>query len=115
MGITYTKKGNYYVPNIDFSKVLITKDVGMYGRMRKEYLKEHLPITHTQLLMSGELEAHLLEVNKQATEMIKRIMEDLKKVQKEPDKMKNQMEWVGYMNQLHHQAQEIVLKEIIYN
>ncbi|HLS53110.1 MAG TPA: TnpV protein [Tissierellaceae bacterium] len=116
--ITYRRNGDYLIPNIELTGQKESKDqspLGKYGRMRKQYLQEHRkPLFHS-LLLSEKLLAHLLEIDKTANRRMGQIMIDLQKVQTPPDKMTDQMEWVGYMNNLKAQAEEMILAELIYN
>ncbi|MFA7137438.1 MAG: TnpV protein [Bacteroidales bacterium] len=116
--ITYIKNGDYLIPNIGLTEQTDNKEqipLGKYGRMRKQYLQEHRkPLFHS-LLLSEKLFPHLLEIDKTANRRMEQIMMDLQKVQTPPDKMKEQMKWVGYMNNLKAQAEEIILTELIYN
>ncbi|QII81213.1 TnpV protein [Jeotgalibaca arthritidis] len=118
--ITYKRNGDYLIPNIQLTEQKDKKKqipLGKYGRMRKQYLQEHRkPLFHS-LLLAEKLFLHLLEIDKTANRRMEQIMKDLKKAQTQtpPDKMKQQMEWVGYMNNLKAQAEEIILAELIYS
>ncbi|HZK00566.1 MAG TPA: TnpV protein [Tissierellaceae bacterium] len=116
--ITYRRNGDYLIPEIELTGKKESKDqnpLGKYGRMRKQYLQEHRkPLFHS-LLLSEKLFPHLLEIDKTANRRMEQIMIDLQKVHPAPDKMTDQMGWVGYMNNLKSQAEEIILKELIYN
>nr|WP_262428139.1 TnpV protein [Paratissierella segnis] len=116
--ITYIKNGDYLIPNIGLTEQTDNKEqspLGKYGRMRKKYLQEHRTPLFNSLLLREKLFLHLLEIDKTSNRRLTQIMEDLQKVQPAPDKMKNQMEWVGYMNNLKAQAEEIILTELIYS
>nr|WP_200779485.1 TnpV protein [Anaerosphaera aminiphila] len=116
--ITYTRNGDYLIPNIGLTEQTDNKEqspLGKYGRMRKQYLQEHRkPLFHS-LLLSEKLFPHLLEIDKTANRRMEQIMTDLQKAQTPPDKMKEQMKWVGYMNNLKAQSEEIILTELIYS
>lgn len=116
--ITYRRNGDYLIPNIRLTEQTDNKEqspLGKYGRMRKQYLQEHRkPLFHS-LLLSEKLFPHLLEIDQVANRRLTQIMTDLQKAQTPPDRMKEQMKWVGYMNNLKAQAEEIILTELIYS
>ena len=116
--ITYLKNGDYLIPDITLTEQIGNKEqspLGKYGRMRKQYLQEHRTPLFNSLLLKEELFPHLLEIDKTANRRMEQIMIDLHKTQAPPDKMKQQMEWVGYMNNLKAQAEEMILTELIYS
>jgi hypothetical protein len=116
--ITYSRNGDYLIPHLTLTQSTDSKEqsvLGKYGRMRKQYLQEHrTPLFHS-LLLSEKLFPHLLEIDQTANRRLAQIMTDLQKAQAPPDKRQKQMEWVGYMNNLKAQAEEIILTELIYN
>ena len=115
MEITYTKQGDYLLPDLtlkETKKGIINK----YGRMRLNYLKEHKRTDYTIMFMDGTLNTHLKEIQETAEEKVNLIVEQLKKENKLTEEMKNtnQLYWVGMMNNFKNEAEEIVLKELIY-
>nr|WP_230406778.1 TnpV protein [Blautia liquoris] len=115
--ITYSRNGDYLIPDITLTQPTDSKEqtLGKYGRMRKQYLQEHrTPLFHSMLL-SEKLFPHLLEIDQTANRRMELIMAELQKTQTPPDKMKNQMAWVGHMNNLKAQAEEMILTELIYS
>ena len=113
-GLTYSRCGDYYIPDLKLSEQAGTP-IGKYGRMRKRYLEKHRPIFYNNLILTGRLYPHLLEIDKTANRRLTQIMTELQQKQKAPDKMTQQMEWVGYMNNLKAQAEELILTELIYS
>lgn len=114
-GISYTLVGDYYLPNLVLKqeeKVILNK----YGRLRLNYLKEHKKVEYTILFMNGELNKHLKEIQETATKRVNQIIEDLKAKSDLTEDMKNTdvLYWVGTMNSIKQQAEETVLKELIY-
>ena len=114
-GIEYTLVGDYYLPNLVIEpqrKINLNK----YGRLRLEYLKNHKKAEYTILFMDNKLTDHLEEVQKTATKRVKEIIKLLKEKSTLTEEMKNtdQLYWVGMMNNFKNQAEEIVLKELIY-
>ena len=114
-GIEYVRQGDYYIPNLVLSK---QKKIHLnkYGRMRLNYLKEHKKAEYTIMFMENTLIDHLEEIQKIATKKVNQIIEDLKAKSNLTEDMKNtdMLYWGGTMNSIKNQAEEIVLKEIIY-
>ena len=114
--LTYTEKNGILYPNVIVPEEE-KKPIGKYGRMRLEYLKNHRPVIYNTLMATGKLQAHLLEIEQTAQDRLDRMMAEMKKTAGVTEKLKaeNQMEWVGRMNALKAQAEEILLDELIYN
>lgn len=116
MELTYRKNGDYLIPNL----VMDEQPQGTlrkYGMMRKTYLKENKSRRYTALLLSNKLQAHLLEVQKAAEERVETIIAQMAEEESVNEQLKasNQMKWVQMMNNINHSAEEIVLRELIYN
>ena len=115
MGGTYTlgTDGIYY-PN------LVSTDeephYGKYGMIRKTYLKEHRPVMYSLYMLEDRLTAHLNAVDDEAHErmdvLVRQMME--KQGVTEELKARDQMAWVGVVNNIRNAAEEIVLKELVY-
>ena len=88
--------------------------IGKYGEMRRKYLQEHRKATYGMMILEGTLKQQLMNVNEQAHQQIEILIEDLLKVNPAPDKAKNQLGWIQHMNMLKMQAEEIILRELIY-
>ena len=115
-GVSYTLVGDYYLPNLVLKqeeKVILNK----YGRMRLNYLKTHKKAEYTILFMNGELNKHLKEIQETATRRVNQIIAELKAQSSLTEDMKNtdMLYWVGTMNSIKAQAEEIVLNELTYN
>lgn len=115
-GISYTLVGDYYIPELKLPETE-NKPIGMWGRKRLAYLKEHKTILFNQLVLRCKLNSHLAEINSQATEMLDRLIEQIATAEGVMEELKaeNQMEWVGKMNNIRNRAEEIVSTELIYN
>ena len=113
MELTYTRRGDYDIPNIALSR---TGRIGHYGRLRRDYLKEHRPILFQTLVLSERLFPHLQEVEQQARERMDELTERMKQTRMIDEKLKaaDSLRWVGEMNNIRACAEEIVLKEIVY-
>ena len=115
MEITYSKYGDYHLPNLVLSEEE-PATYGRFGRMRLKYLKEHRRATYTNLKTSGQLTHHLNEIDREANEMLRLLIEQMAQAQgiTEQLKIENQMSWVGAMNNIHNGAEEVVIREIIF-
>ena len=113
MELTYTHAGDYEIPNIALSQ---TGSIGHYGRLRREYLKEHRPVIFNTLVVSERLFLHLQEIEQLAHDRMDELTELLRKERMIDEKLKarDPMRWVGEMNNIRACAEEIVFKEIIY-
>ena len=115
MGGPYTlgADGMYY-PNLVLSEE--EPHYGKYGRMRLRHLKEHRKVLYNTLLLDGELVRHLNEVDDTANQRMDLLTLQMKEQQgvNEALKARDQMAWVGAMNNIHNAAEEIVLSELIY-
>ena len=113
--LTYSRNGDYNISDLTFAAQQ-GKPIGKYGRMRKRYLKEQCPSLYSSLILSEKLYPHLLEINETANRRLEVIMPELMKSVGATEQLKasNPMKWVGLMNTLKAQAEEIILSELIY-
>ena len=116
MKIEYTKVGDYYLPNLVAPENMKNFKLGKYGKLRLRYLKEHKNAEYIILLMDNKLQKHWLEVDKIANERFELLMKQYAEKENitEELKAKDQLKWVGLMNNIKHSAEEIILKELIY-
>lgn len=114
--LTYSRRGDYYIPNLKLSEQP-DKPIGKYGRMRQRYLKEYRPALYSSLLLSEKLYPHLLELDEAANERMDILMPQLMKAAGVSEELKaaDQMKWVGMMNALKAQAEEMIVAELIYH
>ena len=112
MEITYSKYGDYYLPDLVLSEEE-PATYGRFGRIRLKYLKEHRRVLYINLLTSGELTQHLNEVDRQAREMLVKQMAQEQGIT-EQMKAEDQMAWVGAMNNIRSVAEEVVMQEIMF-
>ena len=114
MEITYTKRGDYYYPDLALPHQY-DEDIGRFGRMRKRYLKEHRKALYVILTAKLELNDHLREINRQANEQIELITSRLAKAEgvNEELKARDQLGWVQAMNSCKARAKEVVVREIV--
>ena len=114
-GLWYELQGDYYLPCLVLEEE-DTQPIGMWGRRYLRYIKEHRPVLHTTLLLSDKLNSHLVEIDNRATEMFDLIVKQLAEKEGITEQLKaqDQMAWVGAMNSIRNQAEEIINAEIIY-
>ena len=115
MGGTYTKKGDYILPNLTLPPEG-KRHIGVWGQRHKRYLREDKRATYTTLLTSGKLSSYLADIDEQAEEMFSRLVKQLSEKEgvTEALKAENQMLWVQRMNHIRSAAMEIVSSELIY-
>lgn len=113
-GIEYILVGDYYLPNLILPEE--NRPIGTWGRLHREYLKEHRPIQYTNLITEGTLWTYLADLNEQAQDRMERIIEQMKEseVVTEALKAADQLAWVGAMNSIRNRAEEIIREEMIY-
>lgn len=114
-GLSHTLEGDFYLPDLLPPQEAVPI-YGKYGRLRLQYLKEHQRVFYTSLLTQGRLVEHLNNIDKITIERVERIVESMKMQQGITEELKSraQMEWVGLINNIKSAAEEIVLKELIY-
>ena len=114
-GLWYELVGDYYIPLL----ALPAKEqspIGKWGRIRWNYLMEHRPLLYKVLLFSGKLWTHLTDLDEQAQDRLSPIVEHLKVSEGVTEELKaaNQMAWISAMNSIRSRAEEIILRELIY-
>ncbi len=111
--LTYTRCGDYYIPNI---KLSYTKPIewNRFSRMARTYLKEQRPILYNDLILTEQLFPYLKELGETAARRMEQLEAELLIANPAPDKATQQMAWVQHMNMLKAQVEEIVLNELIY-
>ena len=113
MELTYRRSGDYRLPNLDVPEA---PEVGKYGMLRRSYLANHRRGIYTGMLLTGELNSHLAEIDREATEMVERLTARMAREQGVTEELKasDQMKWVGLMNNIKAAAEEVALAEIVY-
>ena len=114
-GLWYELQGDYYIPCLVLDEEG-TQPIGMWGRKNLRYIKEHRPVLHTTLLLSGKLNSHLFEIDNRAIEMFDRLMKQLAEKEGITEQLKatDQMAWMQRMNNIRNAAEEIVNAEVIF-
>ncbi len=113
-GIDYILVGDYYIPDLKLPEE--NRPIGRYGRLHREYLKEEHPARYSSLILTGKLWTYLADLNEQAEERLDLIIEQMKAAEGVTEELKarNQLEWVGRMNNIRNRAEEIINSELIY-
>lgn len=113
--LTYTKVGDYYIPDLAMDDQP-GKEIGIYGRMRERYLKEHYPGRYSYMLLYGTLYPHLLEIDKAAQRYLDTMIPRMVAAAGVTEELKarDQMTWVGKMNAIRAQVEEIIRVDLIY-
>lgn len=116
-GLDYTMVNGYYLPNLTVAAPAEQHPTGRWGRLHKMYLKEQHPIRYNQLLLSGELGGYLAKLDKQAEEQLALTVWQMQEAEGVTEALKtaDQLEWVRRMNSIRNRAEEIILREIVFN
>ena len=114
-GLWYELIGDYYIPVLTLSSEE-QRPIGKWGRMHRDYLEQHHPIRFNDLVLGGQLWTYLADLNEQAQERLSLIIEQMKASEGVTEELKaaDQMAWVGAMNSIRNRAEEIILREMIY-
>ncbi|WP_276691371.1 TnpV protein [Ruminococcus callidus] len=114
-GLWYELIGDYYIPvlTLPFEE---QRSIGKWGRMHRDYLKEHRPILFNDLILNGQLWTYLADLNEQAQERLALIIEQMQQAEGVTEDLKaaDQMAWIGAMNSIRSRAEEIILQEMIF-
>ena len=112
--ITYVRSGDYYIPDLKLPEE--NRPIGRWGRMHREFLREHKPIIFNQLCLSGELWSRLADVNEQAEQRMEVLVKQMMLAEGVTEELKAAapMDWAQRMNNIHASAAEIVREEIIF-
>ena len=114
MNISYIRSGDYFIPDLKLPEE--TRPIGKWGRMHRDYLKEHHPIRFNNLLLSGGLWAYLADLNEQAQQRMEIMIAQLKTAEGITEALKaaDPIAWTQRMNNITARAEEIVREELIY-
>ena len=114
MNIYYIRSGDYFMPDLTLPEE--SRSIGKWGRMHREYLREHKPIQYNCLFLSGKLWTYLADLNEQAQDRLERIIDQMKAAEGITETLKTSapMAWVQRMNSIRNRAEEIIREELIY-
>ena len=114
-GLKYELVGDYYLIAGD-DEPEEERPIGVWGQRHLRYLKKHRRVRYANLLTSGELNAYLADIDRQAEELFLRLVKQMAEAEEITEKLKasDQMEWVRQMNSIRNRAMEIVNAELIF-
>ena len=115
MNIEYIHSGDYFIPNLKLPEE--TRPIGKWGRMHRDYLKEHHPVQFNNLALSVNLWTCLADLNEQAQQRMETLVAQLKSTEGITEVLKatDPMSWTQHMNNITARAEEIIREELIYN
>ena len=115
-GISYTLHGDYYLPDLTHPDNEKGAEIGVYGQRHLRHIKQHKKALYLTLLTTGKLNGYLADIDKQAEEMLFRLVKQMAEREGVTEQFKadNQMEWVNQMNNIRFKAIETINKELIY-
>ena len=115
--LEYHQEKDYLIPNVAIKNNLDNYQIGKYGYLRLDYLKRNKKEYYTELMLEGRLPEHIANIDKEANIQVKNIIKNLAKADNVDEMLKqsSSFEWVRLMNNFKNTAEEIVLKELIYN
>lgn len=115
-GLHYELVGDYYLIAGEDEPEQEQEPIGIWGQQHLRYLKEHHRVRYANLLTSGELNAYLADIDRQAEELFLRLVKQMANAEgiSETLKASNQMEWVRRMNSCRNRASEMVYHQVIY-
>ena len=114
MNINYIRVGDYFIPDLTLPEEI--RPIGRWGRMHREYLREHKPIQYNCLLLSGKLWTYLADLNEQSQIRLARVIEQMKAAEciTEALKASDPMAWVQHMNNIRARAEEVTREKLIF-
>ena len=115
MNLNYIRSGDYFIPDLKLTEE--TRPVGKWGRMHREYLKEHHPIQFNVLVLSGNLWTYLADLSEQAQQRMDTLIAQLKTAEGITEALKaaDPLGWTQRMNNITARAEEIIREELIYD
>ena len=115
MNIPSIRSGDYFIPDLKLTEE--TRPIGKWGRMHRDYLKEHHPIRFTNLVLSGNLWTYLADLNEQAQQRMETLIVQMQSADGITEALKaaDSLDWTQRMNNITARAEEIIREELIYN
>ena len=115
MNIPSIRSGDYFIPDLKLTEE--TRPIGKWGRMHRDYLKEHHPIRFTNLVLSGTLWTYLADLNEQAQQRMETLIVQMQSADGITEALKaaDSLDWTQRMNNITARAEEIIREELIYN
>ena len=115
MNISYTKIGDYLLPNLKLEDKE-RFNIGKYGLLRLNYIKKYKLGLYFDLLVNDKLNEYLHNIDTTVMEMVQKLIKELAEKENITEELKssNQMLWIDKMNNIKNIAEEVILKEYIY-
>ena len=115
-GLWYELHGDYYIPCLKLPEEE-QQPIGVWGQRHLRYIKQNSKVLYLNLLTSGKLNGYLADIDKQAEDMLSRLVNQMAECEGVTEQLKadNQMQWVGLMNNIRQRVTEIVNSELIFN
>ena len=115
MNINYIRSGDYFIPDLKLPEE--TRSISKWGRMHRDYLKEHHPIRYNNLILSGNLWTYLANLNEQAKQRMETLIAQMQSAEGITEALKaaDPISWTQRMNNIAARAEEIIREELIYN
>ena len=112
-GLDYTLVGDYYLPDLEIES---SQPIGKFGRARMKYLKEYRPGLYSRLLLSGKLYDDLHEVDSEAQRLLDQMIPQMAAEVGVDEELKtaDPMKWVGIMNTIRAQVEEIICNNVVF-
>ena len=113
-GLDYVLAGDYYIPDLKLPEEI--RPIGRWGRLHREFLKEHRPGRYNELLLSGTLWTYLADLDEQAADRLACIISQMRAAEgiTEERKAHDPLAWVQAMNSIQSRAEEILLSEMVF-
>lgn len=113
-GLDYILVGDYYIPLIQVPEEI--RDIGFYGSLRRNYLKDYKKVLYSQLMLTGKLWTYLADLNEICVERRDQMMDQLMETEGVTEELKgrNQMEWIRRVNNIRNRVDEVILNELVY-
>ena len=113
-GIEYVRVGDYYIPDLKLPSE--ERLIGKYGRMHRDYLREHNPVMFDDLVLTGRLWTYLADLNEQAENRLQLMIQRMQEAEAVTEALKasDQLAWVQAMNSIRSRAEEILREELIF-
>ena len=114
---TYHKEGDYLIPDLYLEENYKNDyQIGKYGHLRLEYLKEHKKAEYSIMLLDGTLRKHIVDIDIQAKERLETLINQMLEKNPIDENLKDTdpLKWIGHMNNYKHSAEEIIYSELIY-
>lgn len=113
-GLDYVLAGDYYIPDLKLPEE--SRSIGRWGRMHREFLKEHRPGRYNELLLSGTLWTYLADLNEQAADRLACIISQMQAAEGVTEELKSRdpLAWIGAMNSIQSRAEEIIFSEMVF-